>query len=256
METLMDTSSSSKTGFFKHVFNFDSDSKSEMLNIIQYAILALIPIIILNKLMQKYIPESDEEKSSIEILAEVVVQVIVIVLGIFFIDRIITYIPTYSGVKYFDFSATTIVIATLLILLSLQTKLGEKVSILFDRVMELWNGSSDKDDKKKKGKGKGTVKVSQPISGQGGGQQGLQMMQQSPDQSAQMQSLYGGSGSTPINQLPTSSTSTQQLPDYNAMYNQSNQNPLVNANTPGGFGESMIMAANEALGGSAFGSNF
>ena len=96
-------------------------------------------------------------------------------------------------------------------------------------------------DKKKKSKGKGSVKVSQPISGQG--QQQMQQ-QPSPDQSAQMQSLYGGS--TPINQLPSSSTSTQQLPDYNAMYNQADQNPLVGAATPG-FGE--VLASNEFLGG-------
>ena len=247
MESLTE-SSSSKPGFIKHVFNFDSDSKAEMLNIIQYAILVLIPIIILNKLMQKYIPEADEEKGSLEISAEVLLQVIIIVLGIFFVDRLVTYVPTYSGVKYLDFSVTTVVIATLLILLSLQTKLGEKVSILFNRVMELWDGSSDdKDDKKKKSKGKGSVKVSQPISGQG-----QQIQQQSPDQSAQNQSLYG---STNINQLPTSSSTSQQLPDYNAMYNQSDQNPLVNASSPGGFEQSMIMASNEFL-GNTFGSNF
>jgi hypothetical protein len=249
MESLTESSSSSKPGFFKHVFNFDSDSKAEMLNIIQYALLALIPIIILNKLMQKYIPEADEEKGSLEISAEVLLQIIIIVLGIFFVDRLVTFVPTYSNVKYLDFSVTNVVIATLLILLSLQTKLGNKISILFDRVTELWTGESadaDKDGKKKKGKGKGSVKVSQPISGQG------QQQQQSQDQTAQNQSLYG---STNINNLPTSSTTSQQLPDYNAMYNQADQNPLQNANTPG-FGDSMIMAANEALGGSAFGSNF
>ena len=250
MESLTESSSSSKPGFFKHVFNFDSDSKAEMLNIIQYAILALIPIIILNKLMQKYIPEADEEKGSLEISAEVLLQVIIIVLGIFFVDRLVTYVPTYSGIKYLDFSVTTVVIATLLILLSLQTKLGNKISILFDRVTELWTGESadaDKDGKKKKGKGKGSVKVSQPIS-----QGGQQQQQQSQDQTAQNQSLYGGS--TPINQLPSSSTSTQQLPNYNEMYNQADQNPLQNAATPG-FGDSMIMASNEFLGNS-FGSNF
>ena len=85
MESLTESSSSSKPGFFKHVFNFDSDSKAEMLNIIQYAILALIPIIILNKLMQKYIPEADEEKGSLEISAEVLLQVIIIVLTIIYL---------------------------------------------------------------------------------------------------------------------------------------------------------------------------
>ena len=46
-------------------------------------------------------------------------------------------------------------LAVLMITLSLQTKLGEKVGILFDRVTELWDPSSS-DPKKKK---KGNVKV-------------------------------------------------------------------------------------------------
>ena len=44
----MDSSDDSKS-FFKHVFNFDDDSKSDILNIIQYALLAIIPIVLLNK---------------------------------------------------------------------------------------------------------------------------------------------------------------------------------------------------------------
>ena len=54
---------SGKPGFVKHVFNFDEESKCEILNIIQYAVLALLPIIILNKVMQKYVPEADDEKN-------------------------------------------------------------------------------------------------------------------------------------------------------------------------------------------------
>ena len=194
--------------------------------------------------MQKFIPEADEKKGAIELLIEVVTQILLIVLGIFFVNRLITYIPPYSGVKYIDFSITQIVLATMLILLSLQTKLGDKVSILYDRVSELWNGSregmEDADDSKgsKNGKKKSSVKVTQPISNNGQGNQGV--------------GTGYGQMSTPISQLPNSTTSTQQLPDYNAMYNQSDQNPLVGASSPDGG----IMAANEALGGSAFGSNF
>ena len=46
----MDSSDDSK-GFLKHVFNFDDDSKYDILNIIQYAMIALLPVIILNKSM-------------------------------------------------------------------------------------------------------------------------------------------------------------------------------------------------------------
>ena len=72
MESLDEmTKSSGKPGFFKHVFNFNEDSKAEMLNIIQYAVLAIIPIVILNKYILKFVPEADEDKGSLEIVAEV-----------------------------------------------------------------------------------------------------------------------------------------------------------------------------------------
>jgi hypothetical protein len=247
MDSLEETSKvSSKMTFFKYVFNFDEDSKHDMMNIVQYAVLAIIPVIVLNKTMQKYVPEADEEKGSAEILAEVIFQIVYMFLGLFFIHRIISYIPRYSGTKYPEYHVIYNILPTLVVLLSLQTKLGEKVSILFDRVVELWEGKKDDDKKKKDGKkGKGNVKVSQPIS------QG---------QSAVVtQSLYTGSSNmgassdgTSISQLPT--VSTQQQPDYNSMYRNDN-NPMVGAATPG-FEQPMIMAANEALGGSAFGSNF
>jgi len=237
METLSESkNSTSGMGFLKHVFNFDSDSKSDMLNISQYSLLALLPIIILNKLMQKFVPEADEEKGSIELLAEIIIQILIMFLGIFFIDRIITYIPTYSGLKYSDLNITHIILAVLLIVLSLQTKLGEKVSILYDRVSELWEG--DKDDKKKKKKG--TVKVSQPIN-QGNA------ISAPVQQQAMNQSLYGGS--TPINQLPISTSISPQ--DYSQPQHQQQGGGYDNMDAG-----SMIMAANEVLGGSAFGSNF
>ena len=50
----MDTSTDPNKSFFKHVFNFDDDSKSDILNVIQYALVAIIPIIILIKVISKY----------------------------------------------------------------------------------------------------------------------------------------------------------------------------------------------------------
>jgi hypothetical protein len=236
----MDSSDDSKS-FFKHVFNFDDDSKSEILNILQYSLIAIIPIVILNKTMQKYVPESDDKKSSLEVTAEVVIQIIVMFIGLLLIHRIITYIPTYSGAAYPEFHIVYIILAILMITMSLQTKLGEKVSILVDRVSELWNGKQD--NKKKNGKN-GNVKVSQPISGQ---------------------PMSGYTDGTAISSLPTydvaqgsqNTMAPQQLPNYDAMYRQDNT-PLVGAATPGGVeGMGMMepMAANAVLGG-GFGSSW
>jgi hypothetical protein len=149
MESLDELSKSSgKPGFFKHVFNFDEDTKFELSNVIQYAILALIPVIILNKIMQRYVPEADDDKSSIEITVEILGQIVGMFLVMFIIHRIITFVPTYSGEKYAQFSITNVILSMLVIILSLQTKLGEKVSILVDRAVALWEGH--KDDKKNK----------------------------------------------------------------------------------------------------------
>jgi hypothetical protein len=246
----MESSNDSKKGFFKHVFNFDNDSKSDIINIIQYALIAIIPTVILNKSMQKFVPEADEKKGSVEILAEVLIQVIVMFLGLLIIHRIITYIPTYSGSEYPEFHVVYIVLAVLMITLSLQTKLGEKVSILVDRLIELWEGKTGQQSKKGNNGKQGNVKVSQPISGQmvgGSGGMNSQMSGQTINQAAINQSLYGGS--TSISQLPTADMNapTQQLPNYNNMY-QNNNTPLIDAATPG-MESFEPMAANSVLGG-------
>lgn len=245
----MDDLNDSNKNFFKHVFNFDDDSKSEILNIIQYAIISIIPLVILNKSIGKYVPEADDRKGSVEITAEVVIQIIVTFMGLLIIHRIVTFIPTYSGAKYPEYHIVFNVLAILMITLSLQTKLGEKVSILVDRVMELWDGKTDK--KKNSSNNNSNVKVSQPISGQ---------------QAANMvlnQQVY--TDGTAISSLPTSETQyvgensapVQQLPNYNAMHRQ-DTTPLRGAATPGmgeGFMMNEPMAANSVIGG-GFGSSW
>jgi len=226
----MEDTEDSKKNFLKHVFNFEDDSKAEMLNIVQYTLIAMIPMVVLNKSIQKYVPEADDQKSSLEVLAEIILQVIIMFMGLLFIHRIITFVPTYSGVKFPEYNVIFNILSVLMITLSLQTKLGEKVSILVERINELWEGKSS--DKKKK---KGNVKVTQPIS------------QNGQPQAAMNQAMYADG--TSINSLPSSSESSQQLPNYDAMYKQ-DSTPLVGAASPS---EGIIqepMAANSVLGGS------
>lgn len=238
----MDSSDESNKGFFKHVFNFDDDSKSEILNTLQYILLAIIPVVILTKTIGKYVPEADNKKGSVEVVAEILIQVVVTFLGLLLVHRIITYVPTYSNTKYPDFHIIFIVLAMLMITMSLQTKLGEKVSIIVERISELWNGKTEDPNPKKNQKGSGNVKISQPISGQ------------------QMGPITGQPNyteGTAISALPNyeqQSSQTQQLPNYNNMYRQ-DTTPLVDAASPGGvegFNDGP-MAANAVLGG-GFGS--
>jgi hypothetical protein len=163
MDILQETKESARKTFLGHVFSSAEEDKAEIFNVLQYAIYALIPIVVLNKLIQRFIPEADPDKSSLEILFEIAIQVIVIFCGIIVIHRIITYFPTYSGFKYDNLTLTNVILAFLMIVLSIQSKLGTKANIIVDRVMELWEGTSGgRPDKKSL---KGSMRVSSPMSG-------------------------------------------------------------------------------------------
>lgn len=127
-------------GFLNHVFSTNEESKAEIMNIAQYAFIAIIPIVLLNKSIQRFIPDVDPDASNIELLAEIIIQLLIILIGLVIIHRIISYIPTYSGYKYDPLVLTHSILPFLLTILSLQTKLGLKVNMLFERIIEMWTG--------------------------------------------------------------------------------------------------------------------
>jgi hypothetical protein len=142
MDILQEAKDLNKNTFFSHVFSTTEDGKAELLNVVQYSIFGIIPVVILNKLIQRFIPEADSEKSTLELLVEILIQLIVMFCGIILIHRTITYFPTYSGFKYENLALTNVILAFLIIVLTIQTKLGIKVNFLVDRLNDLWNGTS------------------------------------------------------------------------------------------------------------------
>jgi hypothetical protein len=143
MDILQEARDIHKKPFLSHVFSTTEEGKAEILNVVQYATLGVIPIVILNKIVQRFIPEADSEKSTLEIAVEIFLQLIIMFCGIIVIHRIISYFPTYSGFKYENLTLTNVILTFLVVVLSIQTKLGIKVNILVDRAVEMWNGSSD-----------------------------------------------------------------------------------------------------------------
>lgn len=237
-ETAKDTSKET-LGFFKYVFDFNDDNKNSMLNMLQYTVLSIVPLFLVLKSTKTYVPEVDEEKGSLEILAETLFQIVFIVLSFWFINRMIFYIPTYSGAPYKDFNEITFILSFVFILLTLQTKLGDKIRILSERVMELWSGEGTikKDENVK------NVKVRQPLSHQPSQADYLGVMPGMPPPPAQMTSMKSQTNEA---MLPK-----QVLPDYNQMHMNQN-NPLVGASQPNMMMQEP-MAANEGFGGT-FGS--
>jgi hypothetical protein len=160
MDILQETKDINKKTFLNHVFSMTDEGKAEMFNVVQYAIMGVVPIVILNKLIQRFIPEADTDRSSLEILVEILIQIIVMFCGIIIVHRVITYFPTYSGFKYDQLILTNVILAFLILVLSIQTKLGLKVNILYDRLGELWNGSDSSG-----GGGRKNMRISQTMGG-------------------------------------------------------------------------------------------
>lgn len=246
-----------KKNFFKYMFNFDGDTKADIMNIVQYALLSILPLLGLIKSLSKFIPSSEESKSSIEIIAEILIQIIVLFIGLFFINRLITFIPTYSGTEYPDFSGLSIVLVTMLILLSVPSKLSDKLDILYERTVEMWDEKKEKKKQKKSSKNNNSQSNSSQSSSQNNNSSS---QSQNASQLALSPNYQQG---TNINDLPSSTMSSnppqlvqQQSPDFNKMYTGPNT-PLVDAATPGESFQDMgePMAANSVLGG-GFGSSW
>ena len=86
-ESISSNGKTDNLGFFQYVFNFDEDNKAALLNMIQYTILAIIPVLIILKITKHIIPEEDESKGSLEIVLESAGQIIIIMLAIWFTNN-------------------------------------------------------------------------------------------------------------------------------------------------------------------------
>ena len=227
--------------FFKYVFNFDQENKNSMMNMIQYTILSIIPVLVTLRLIKHIIPEEDETKGSLEIVLESVGQIILIVLAIWFTNKIIRYIPTYSGEHYGKFNETNFIIPFIIILATMQTKLGAKLNILIDRVMHLWNGKKEGNISQQQAQAQGQGQ-------QQGGQDMVRITQPFAGQHQVSQADYLDRNQIlPANpQLTAMPQQQQPRTDFNGMY-QNNPTPMPGAMTPGGIMEPM--AANEMGGG-------
>jgi len=230
MEILQEAKELHKKSFLSHVFSTTDEGKAEILNVVQYSLFAIAPVVLLNKSIQKFVPEADTEKSSLEIFIEVLIQLIVMFVGIIIIHRIITYLPTYSGYKYENLTLTNVIIAFLIIVLSIQTKLGIKINIIWDRLSDLWNGSENKKEDVKK-----SVRVNQHMSSQADYLDNSMMQQNLFPPAPSVQSSTVQSNSIMDSFLPSKNVSSKSTPDY-------------------GFVQP-VLAANSLLGGS-FGSAF
>ncbi len=230
-------------GFFSHMFSYDDDTKCTIMNMIQYMIMAIIPVVIILKLVKEYVPEDDETKGTFEIAIEVVIQLGVLFLGIWFIDRLIRYFPTFSKMPYTKGNELSFVIPLLFIMITMQTKLGAKINILVERISELWGGNNLQQTQQQNG----NVKTRQPLAQSHQISRGDTLDSQLIPPPSRTLNPGVDNSTTLINNLPNLNNSGQ---DPNARYGSDVMNLALLD------GDNEPMAANGMLGGAFGGSSW
>lgn len=124
-----------KESFFDYMFSLTEDERSNISNLSQYIILSVIPIFVLVKFINIYLPVYDSTKGTFEILFELVFQLVFLILIIWFINKFILYIPTYSNVEYGNISILNMVLPLLFILFSLDNNIKLKMNHLYDNLI-------------------------------------------------------------------------------------------------------------------------
>lgn len=129
-------------GFFTYVFKLSKFKQEDLMNIVQYTLLSISPVILFVYFSKKYFPTVHENDSSLYIFIITVIQLLFMIIGIFFIDRIINYIPTLSGKYYETINLTTIVIIFVLFMLLINGGFRERTKILLHR-FDTWFSIDD-----------------------------------------------------------------------------------------------------------------
>ena len=136
----MDNTDASKKDFIRYMFYLEDDSKSELMNTFQFSLMSLLPIIVVSKIVDKYVPKSDDTKTIVELSAEIVIQTIVLITSVFLTIRLVKYFPTYSGVDYSKINEICVILPLLFTVCMFDDILVEKINCVSNRLVNLWEG--------------------------------------------------------------------------------------------------------------------
>jgi hypothetical protein len=123
--------------FVSYLTTITPVEKNELLNVFQYILLAIIPLVLFLKFMKEYIPPENPTKSTIEITTEVVIQLFLIFVVFWLIHKVILYIPTYSNTPYEKLNMIQLILPVLFLLFCMKSSISEKMSLLLERAFIL-----------------------------------------------------------------------------------------------------------------------
>ena len=172
---------STSGSFVNYMFSMSDGEKVEIINMFQYIILAIIPVIIIVRLIKNYVPPLNNKKATIEILIELIVQLVVLFALFFFVHKLIAFIPTYTKQQYQNVQFLPLVLPLLFVLFTMDKNVGEKAQLLLKRALvmlginkENFEGADLEEEEANQ------KKVSTQVAGQTCGQQMLPPQMSNP----------------------------------------------------------------------------
>lgn len=161
-------------GFVEYITTISSNEKAQMLNMLQYGGLAILPLLIILKLMKMYVPEEDPLKGTPEIVIEILLQLSFILIAFFFIHKLICYVPTYSKVEYGSMNLLCLIMPVFFLMFAMDTNVGAKLNVVFERLLvtlgikkESFEGSNKEQKEVNQAGASSTIITSQHSYGQG-----------------------------------------------------------------------------------------
>ena len=115
--------------------------KNDLSNLLQYAGLATVPAAGVVYAAQNLLAPIDLKSGSGQLAAEAIIGLAVLLVVLYFANRIIMYIPTYSGMEYADTNMLGAILPFLVLLLVIDddgsgTSIGSRVKELIKRIAE------------------------------------------------------------------------------------------------------------------------
>jgi hypothetical protein len=140
--------------FTEHVFD---GSGNNIMNSVQYTAMSIVPLLLVNNFLETQMPIYTMSTTPVSMVIEIAVHLIVLLIVLYFVDRVVRFFPLASGENYGEVSFETIgLLLVLLVVNSTNSNLGKKVTHMTRHVRERFdlkqNGKEEEETKKPKDK--------------------------------------------------------------------------------------------------------
>ena len=111
--------------FTEHLFD---GSGNKIMNSIQYTAMSIVPLLLVNSVLETQLPAFSPRTPPLSMVIETAVHMMILLIVLYFVDRVVRYFPSMSGDKYGEVSFETIgLLLVLLVVNSHNSHLGKKV---------------------------------------------------------------------------------------------------------------------------------